>query len=264
MNIRLCIISCKQELFDDAAKTALDNATGEISLVGFGNGVPLGFPSGVDGHTEHSPTNRGVPYGLHRLWDICKDLWPDPPDEEILCYIHDDFQILEKGWDQRVKAVFARDPRCGLAGFGGATALGGDEIYSAAYEVHQLGRRNFYSNMHGAEVHGERTTEERPIVFTDGQSMILRRDLLDKILGWSWWPFDLIHHAYDYGIACQARRHGYTAWLVPCEVNHLNFQTASQPVYKELAASHGGDAAVHAASHRFVYDTFRDVLPLRL
>lgn len=263
MNLRLCILSCKQELFDDAVSHALDNASGPVSLVGFGNGLPLSFPQ-VDGHTESSVENRGVPYGLHRLWEICKDLWPDPPDEELLCYIHDDFQILEKGWDERVKAVFEKDPRCGLAGFGGSTALGGDEIYKAPYEVHQLGRRNFFSNMVGAEVHGGRVTQEMPIVFTDGQSMILRRSLLDTIHGWSWWPFDLIHHAYDYGIACMARRHGYTAWLVPCAVNHLNFQTASQPVYKDLAETHGGDAAVHAASHRFVYETFRDVLPLRL
>lgn len=266
MNVFLCIVSATPELFLDAAEHALSRATGEVVLVGVGNGCELPIPPKAQrAICTFSRENKGVPWALNELYTLSGRAQPDTVDaNDLLVYIHDDFRILEQGWDERVKRVFVRDPKCGLAGFGGATALGGDEIYRAAYEVHQLGRRDFWSNMRGAEAHGNRTTVERPIVFTDGQSMIVRRSLLDKIQGWSWWPFHLVHHAYDYGIACMARRHGYTAWLVPCDVEHRGGLTACGPVYQKLAQAHGGDAAVHAASHRFVYETFRDVLPLRL
>jgi GT2 family glycosyltransferase len=271
VKLHLCIVSATPELFWDAARHAVENARGQVSIFGFGNGCELSWDDAVDlwedrpglmGYTESAEVNHGVPHALHRLWASVREHASGP--EDVLCYIHDDLRILEPGWDTRVLNAFRHDPRCGLAGFGGATALGGDEIYKRPYEVHQLGRRDFFSNMVGAEHHGKRVTTEMPIVFTDGQSMIVKRELLDKIDGWSWWPFHLVHHAYDYGIACMARRHGYSAWLVPCHVEHRGGLTACGPKYHELAAKHGGDAAVHAASHRFVYDTFRDVLPLRL
>jgi hypothetical protein len=262
--LRLCIISATPELVADAIAHAAPRAKGNIQIIVWGNGVELDKEiAGVSVSGGYTCTNLGVPEALNMLWTMACEAEDASPDD-VLCYIHDDVRILEDGWDERVLDVFGRDPRCGLAGFGGATALGGDEIYKRAYEVHQLGRRNFFSNMVGAEAHGKRVTTEMPIVFTDGQSMIVKRALLDKIRGWSWWPFKLVHHAYDYGIACMARRHGYTAWLVPCAIEHRGGLTACGPIYHKLAAEHGGDAAVHAASHRFVYDTFRDVLPLRL
>jgi len=275
MNLNLCIVSAMPELFEDAGEYALANATGTVHLYGAGNGCEL-FPEAERLAARHrrspeqvfcgsgSKDNEGVPAALHRLWQLTKSQARETPENEVLVYIHDDVRVLEKGWDARVRAVFEKDPKCGLAGFGGSTALGGDEIYKAPYEVHQLGRRNFFSNMNGAELHGQRTTKEMPIVFTDGFSMIVRRSLLDKINGWSWWPFHLVHHAYDYGIACMARRHGYTGWLVPCEVEHRGGLTATTRIYQDLAKGHGGDAQVHADSHKFVYETFRDVLPLRL
>lgn len=279
MRLSLCVPTANPKLFASAVRHALGNATGPVDIVGFGNGCkldrwvlnevdpggPLAAPDPLPFwyFFDRSDGNIGVPAALHRIWTLARGLQSDSC-EHILAYIHDDLEIHEKGWDKRVIAAFERDPKIGLVGFGGATALGGDEIYKAPYEIHQLGRRDFYSNMNGAEVHGHRTTEERPIVFTDGMSMIVRRSLLDAIGGWSWWPFELVHHAYDYGIACMARRHGYKAWLVPCAIHHIGGQTAMMPVHQDMAKRYGGDNVVHAAAHRFVYETFRDVYPLRL
>lgn len=272
--IWLCIVSCTPSMFANAASRTLAVASSPVGLLAVGNGCELDTSSLPQdkiavSRVRNLPENVGVVAALHQIWEMSRDV--SAPDD-VLAYVHDDFWVEERGWDARVASVFARDPRCGLAGFGGSVGLGGDEIYKRPYNSHQLGRRGpngdgfegFYSNMNGAEVHGVRTTEERQIVFTDGMSMLVKRELLDKVGGWSWWPFELIHHAYDMGIACVARRHGYTAWLVPCAVHHESLQTASQPVYKDLADKYGGDAAVHDKSHRFVYETFRDVLPLRL
>lgn len=229
-------------------------------------------------HTEHeflvdtSATNLGVPGAMHQLWQLChrlaneqlrdnEKIWPSVENNEdhIICYVHDDVTILEDGWDERVMAAF-EDKKVGLAGFGGSTGIGADNIYRKAYEKSDLGRINFFSNMENAEANGTRVKKEKPIVWTDGFSMILRRKVLDTINGWSWWPADIPHHAYDYAIACWVRRLGMTGVLVPCKVEHNGGTTVLREKYQALV----DDARSHDESHRFVYDTFRDVLPLRV
>lgn len=273
MRLSLCVISANQALFANAIKYAHAFATGSFDVFAFGNGVKLevptqegttcGYPRVESFQIGTTEANIGVPAALHAIWMMATQQDRHAGEDHVLAYIHDDVEILENGWDERVLRAFS-DPHVGLVGFGGATGLGGQEIYKVAYEIHQLGRRDFYSNMVDAEVHGKRQTSEMPIVFTDGFSMFLRRSLLDKIDGWSWWPFHLVHHAYDYGIACMARRHGYSAMLAPCAVRHIGGQTAMMAVHQDMAKQHGGDTQVHKDSHRFVYETFRDVLPLRL
>ena len=277
MKIRLCVLSCSSVLLEECFETALEHATGPIDIFGFYNG-PYGSIEGTYSRFRKNPKvgslsvgfgseNRGVPAGLHALYeDVIKDAIAQPvaSGDDILVYVHDDVHILEHGWDKRVEKAFVDHPKVGLAGFGGSTALGGNEIYRVPYEIHQLGRRDFYSNMNGAEVHGIRTTQEMPIVSTDGMSMIVRRRLLDTIGGWSWWPFELVHHAYDYGIACMNRRHGYEARLIPCTIVHKGGLTACGPVHQEMAKKYGGDTAVHTAAHQWVYDNFRDVYPMKV
>jgi GT2 family glycosyltransferase len=267
MHLSLAIVSCNQELFDCAVDHARRHARGHVRILGFGNGVVLRPPELQDDIIVRSvPENIGVPAAMHELWTMACAYAPSsiPPEQQIVGYIHDDVDVTEDGWDERVLKCFYDHPKCGLVGFGGATALGDPGIYHKPYEIHQLGRRNFYSNMVGAELHGERRTKEMPIVFTDGFSMIVRRSLLDKIEGWSWWPFELIHHAYDYGMACQVRRHGYEAWLVPSSVNHKGGMTATRAVHQDAAKKFGGDNAVHAAAHKWVYENFRDIYPMKV
>jgi GT2 family glycosyltransferase len=270
MNLHLAIISCIPELFMDAASHAarVSSRRDKTVLLGIGNGCQLHAPdvgpSGFDRYlTGTFSENRGVPAALHELWTMSHQIPGD--DDAVLCYIHDDLRILETEWDERVLRAFDRDPKIGLATFGGSTGIGVSYIYQQPYNCGQLGRSDFYSNMNGAEVHGVRTTEERPVVWGDGQSMIVRRSMLDKVEGWSWYPFDAVHHGYDYAIACMTRRLGYTGWLVPCAIEHRGGLTACSAIYQtELSPKYGGDAAVHDRAHRFVYEEFRDVLPLRL
>lgn len=299
MRIRLCILSCNPELMHECVETALAHATGPIDVFGFYNGgsgdvdvtydrfrdLPKVQTLSIGSWAE----NRGVPAGLHELYKAAKVLsaptsgdesfggssgtvlWqyhrlggPVEASQDILVHVHDDVNVVEHGWDQRVARAFTDFPKVGMVSFGGSTALGGNEIYKVPYEIHQLGRRDFYSNMNGAEVHGVRTTQDRPIVSTDGMSIVLRRSLLDKIQGWSWIPPHIVHHAYDYAISCMNRRHGFEARLVPVAIHHKGGLTAGTDVHKNMAAKYGGDTAVHAAAHRWVYDNFRDCYPLRL
>ena len=102
--------------------------------------------------------------------------------EPILGFVHDDVLMQEKGWDQRVLAEF-EDPAVGLVGFGGALGHGDPDMYKKPYELSQLARRNFLSNMREAEAHGERFTGERDVACLDGFAIFARRQLLEKIGG---------------------------------------------------------------------------------
>lgn len=277
MKISLCIVSAQPELALSAVKHALDNAAGEIDVAVFGNGwtyeqkqffevdaqiinARLG-----DFSLETVPVNGLVAAGFHALYEAVKAQSDEDgvaAHDDILVYIHDDVDILEKNWDVRVRNCFLAHSDVGLAGFACALGLGMDEIYKAPYQLHHVGRHTFGSNMVGAHIHGFVTTEDREAASPDGFSMIIRRTLLDKIGGWDWFPF--LHHVYDYAIACQARRHGYRCWLIPVHVLHHGGKTACGPIHQETAKKYGGDTQVHAEAHRWLYDNFRDVLPFRV
>lgn len=282
MRIRLCILSCAPDLMHECVETALEHAAGKVDVFGFYNGGgDFAVSPSLDSYTrlrKHPKAgvvfvggwqeNKGVPAGLHALYEsVVRNNAMEgevPAHEDILVMVHDDVNIIEHGWDHRVARAFIDYPNVGMVSFGGSTALGGDEIYKVPYEIHQLGRRDFYSNMNGAEVHGVRTTEDRAIVSTDGMSIVLRRSLLDAIGGWSWIPPEIVHHAYDYAISCMNRRHGFEARLVPVAIHHKGGLTAGTDVHKNMAAKYGGDTQVHADAHRWVYDNFRDIYPMRL
>lgn len=270
MRIALGVISCMPDVFLDAVEHATKNAKGSFDLFAVGNGCDLAVPTYkhlLDHvYIRHSPENLGIPAALHELWAMTNS-YPKP---DILAIIHDDFRILEPGWDTRVCQAFEADPDCALVGFGGSTGLGRPGLYKAPYHWSQLCRTDFWSNMVDADFHGHRTTENRPIVYSDGQSLVLRTSFLDEIKGWSWWPHDIVHHGYDMGLACMVRRAKKKAMLVPVACEHrrdrggIGAFTRDSDIYKSLANKHGGDEVVFARAHRFVYDNFRDVMPLRL
>lgn len=258
--MKLCIVSVSPTLFHRAVTAAVETATGALSVHGLGNGVEL--PKVKDAQLTHLERNAGVSPGMHELWMRSRS--PDP--HELYCFIHDDVTIHERGWDERVRRVFLMDPRCGFVGFGGATAYGDPDIYKKPYALHHLNRQDFWSNMDAAERHGKRTTEARQIVYADSLALVMSEKFLNEIGGWSRFPF--IHHGVGEFISCMARRHGYTAWLVPVSIRHgesgWGAGARENPVYKDLASQHGGDDAVHGAVHRFLYDEFRDVLPMQV
>lgn len=88
----------------------------------------------------------------------------------------------------------------------------------------------------------------------------------------------LVHHCYDSLLGCYAvRLGGWEVWFLPIPVHHLGGQTAvADSRYLDWAIESApscldqkgdvarGDAAHWLRSHRWGYEHFRDVLPLRL
>jgi len=184
---------------------------------------------------------------------------------EVIVCLHDDVFIAEGAWDVRALIHFRDHPRCGLAGFGGATGLGSLDLYAVPYHPMQLARVDFRSNMREAERHGRRTTQPCRVACLDGFCQIGRRRFFEKA-----WPFlnaqGLQHHFYDSALGCLAKRWGEEAWLIPVACHHEGKKTAWSPTYQSWATEQhpDGDAGFWQASHRWGYEALRDVLPIRV
>lgn len=263
MRMIVGIVTATPELLLQAARLAAETASVPMNLGVHGNAFDpdvdalRAIPNVGDVRVTSSPTNIGMTRGLHHLWEVSR------ADYDIIAYQHDDLDIYEAGWDQRVIEKFEQFPNCAVVSFGGADALASDDLYKTPYQMGQLARSGFLSNLRSAERHGERTYIEQPIASFDSFSMICRMSFLDRIGGWAWYPYPC--HNIDNSLACMARRHGMTSWLVPIDCEHHGGKTSTAAIYQDYAmAEFGGDRQVHADSHVWMYEEFRDVLPLRV
>jgi len=183
---------------------------------------------------------------------------------KIQAYLHDDVVIYEGDWDLRVTEAF-EDQQVGVVGFGGALCHGSPELYKTPYNLQQLGRSYYFSNVDDAEEHGTRFDGVMEVAVLDGFALIVRRELLEKMGGWQpdkWPP----HHIYDYRCCCEAHRRGYKVMLVGVRCHHLGGRTATRADYQEWCKTTkwGSDVGMHEAGHRVLYEEYRDVLPFRV
>lgn len=252
----------------DCAKKSAANAA-EVSLLLFGNGLPdlrsvvaeESLSGWKDVRIETSQLNEGAPYALQRMWEAASER-PGAASDDVILYIHDDAFLKGAGWDTTTSTFFETHPECVLAGYSGAPGLGVDGLYSRSYDMMDLVRVGFVSNLPNAEAHGVRGHEPRRIVLTDGYSMALRRSFLDTLGGWKWWPY--ADHNYEVGIGCEVARARKEAWYLPVETDHLSGWSALSAQGQEMYNRHGGQIALQERSARYLYDHYRDVLPLRV
>ena len=174
--------------------------------------------------------------------------------EDILCFLHDDVVIREKGWDARVLDEF-HDTKVGIVGFGGALRHGTADLYKTPYRLQQLIRGEYKSNVDDAEVHGERFTGSFRAAVLDGFCLCVRRSFLDRVGGFSLFPEHSNYFCYDYILCALCRRFGFDVRAVGIRCHHRggsasinvdNYWTSQEAYYQ---------------SHRWFYDNFKDVMP---
>ena len=186
-----------------------------------------------------------------------------------MAFLHDDVEFPSTCDDVWWKVVefFDIHPKCGMIGFGGALGLGASEIYKRPYQLIQLARIDYISNMDEAELHGRRVTVPTQVSVLDGFCQIIRRTAYEDVGGWQTvLDMGITFHCYDLAMACLMKRHGWEVWMLPIAVHHRGGVTSTSAKYDAWLRSLGvdGDAEIHARAHRICYDAFRDVLPLRL
>lgn len=208
---------------------------------------------------NHEENNLGVVGSYQQLYEKSKS--------EILCYLHDDVVIHEQGWDERVLKEFD-DPQVGLVGFGGGLWHGTEELYKRPYQLQQLRRGDYRSNVDDAEVHGERFAGSCNAAVLDGYAIVLRRDVLDRIGGWvqiGSGGAGADFYCYDYAICGLVRRLGYRIRIVGIRCHHRGGGTSVQGEAKVKGAVAGiVGAEAYERSHRWFYEEFRDVMPVKV
>ena len=167
----------------------------------------------------------------------------------VLAYIHDDVEIFENGWDERVLQQF-EDPQVGVVGFGGALGHGRPDLYQVPYYLPNLARQNFMSNMRSAEKHGARFGGERDVAILDGFALFVRRSILDHVGGWPVGkPYG--YFMYSEWLCCEARRQGFRIRIVGVECEHLGGKSSGFIAPTEN----------YALAHSYFYEHNRDVMP---
>lgn len=125
---------------------------------------------------------------------------------ELLCFLHNDAEMLEARWLERLRAGLDGEPRVGLAGLYGVRRLRRDGRYVGRTIVHCLAGR---ANLRAPVVE---------VAAVDGVCLCLRRSLLDDLGG-----FDEgygFFHGYDRDLSFAVREAGWRCVVVDAPFVH--------------------------------------------
>jgi GT2 family glycosyltransferase len=190
----------------------------------FLDAFPYPFPLRV----HRNPDNLGLIRALNQGRGLATG--------EFVCLLHNDTEMRDPRWLERLLASFERDPAVGLAGLYGARRLRRDGRYVGRTIVHCL---------------AEAPTIRGPameVAAVDGVCLFLPRDLLERLGG-----FDERYgffHGYDRDLSFQVREAGRRAVVVDAPFLHRGGGTragaaAAGPLQDDLAQR-------RAALERFV------------
>jgi GT2 family glycosyltransferase len=210
--------------------------------------------NGVGFYCYHNEPNIGVVPAYHKCWG-------KHGDEDIQVYMHDDVSIHEP-WEQAIRTAF-EDPKVAIVGLGGATGIGLPEIYKCPYKIEQLQRIDYGSNQTDWLVHGTRVLHARQVAVVDGFFMAIRGTFLEQTNGWDWIRSNF--HCYDLAMCLEAYRRGWKVVTVGISCTHHGGGTSTGQEYAEWCLQHGTTMEdEHKTPHVWLYDRYRDILPLRI
>lgn len=183
-------------------------------------------------------------------------------DQEIICWVHSDVTVYDPTWADRVYDEF-KDPKVAVVGFGGATGIGTDWIYRERYQIEQLQRINYASNDVEWETHGGFEDGAKDVAVCDGFFLAIRTAALKEIGGWKGFGFNF--HMYDAYISLALAERDWKTRMVGVKCHHHGGGTSTSESYKRWCIENGTTMErEHEAPHKFIYERFRDILPLRI
>ena len=177
-------------------------------------------------------------------------------------FMHNDVEIHDDSWVEQVTAEFL-DPRVAIVGFGGAIGIGTTEIYKRPYDIWQLQRIGYRSNQSDWQTHGSHESGSCDVAVVDGFIMAIRGEFLRKISGWTWFPFEF--HCYDTALCLMAARYGWKVRMIGIKCTHRGGGASITPAYQKRCESRKTTPErEHREPHIWMYNEFRDLLPLRI
>ncbi len=196
---------------------------------------------------------QGVVQAYHEAWKRHRD-------EDVLVYMHDDLEIHCPTWNLAMLDAFS-NPKTAIVGFGGAWGLGVPDIYKTPYDISQLVRMGYCSNQTDWEVHGQNETGQRGVAVVDGFFMAISGAFLREVKGWDWIQSNF--HCYDLAMCLEAHRRGWEVRMTGVSCTHHGGGTSTKKHYADWCANRGTTMEEeHARPHRWLYEEYRDILPL--
>jgi GT2 family glycosyltransferase len=190
----------------------------------------------------------------------------DTTTAEVLILLHDDLEIHDGWWREAFLDCFKDvlsdgDSKTVGIGLGGALGLANRDLYRKPFMVGNLARIGYASNQTDAEVHGERLDGVRQVAVLEQFAMAIRTDWLRARGGFP--VAHLTHHMLDACLACEAARDGKELWMVGASCTHHGGGTSIKGTYQNAKWLLGGSTEQdHLLAHRWIWDEYRDVLPL--
>lgn len=185
-------------------------------------------------------------------------------DSRFIFYAHNDVEMLEYGWDEKLTCILKhllsrKSP--GVCGMFGAIGLGTKDIYQAPYDYRQLMRWGCYSvnSMAGAGAEKIKNVYKRVLVL-DGFSLIVNRYMVHSHFGGK---FDYlrypVHHMYDQDVCLDSHYSGYENYVVDIDCIHHGGVTSTNEKWAEKMGT--TDLKIHRQAHVVMYEKFRNRLP---
>lgn len=193
---------------------------------------------------------------------------------DVIIYLHDDVTIYDPEWKDKILRLFD-NPQCVCAGFGGAPVLGQEGLYKRPYRISDMARSDYQSNQRDWNVHGGHLSGDLRVSVVDAFAMAIRTDFIVWCGGW---PVNrLSHHCLDLWMGCEAARAGKEVWVTDVDCMHWGGGTSTKPVYRDAAWLLGEDGYAnrklggkkgdlvsdHEVPHKWLWEEYRDVLPIR-
>jgi GT2 family glycosyltransferase len=199
------LVVCNQLALTRACLESLRRCTTPFDLCVVDNGSTDGTAEWFEGFplpyplTYHrNDQNLGLISALNQAAGLAKG--------DVLCFLHNDTEMRDAGWLERLLAALASPRRIGLAGLYGARRLRRDGRYVGRTIVHAL------------EGAGMLDGDAAEVAVVDGVCLCLRRRLLEDVGG-----FDEGYgflHGYDRDLSFAVREAGWRCAVVGAPFVH--------------------------------------------
>ena len=230
-----------------------------VSVLCGGNGPQQSWHAGdpmlhLDNAHRNDSNLESPCTAYQRLYDVS--------DGDVLVYLHDDVTIHDSNWLRRITHLF-NNPECVCVGFGGAAQLGHDDLYKVGYRLPYMARQGYVSNQTDWQTHGGLEKGDKRVAVVDAFCMAVRTSFLAGVGGWP--VKHLTHHCLDLWLACEAACAGKEVWMAGVSCTHHGGGSSTKPAYQRAKWLQGRSLeSDHRLPHRWLYDEYRDVLPIKV